>query len=66
MLDVGTMDFNNFLITICQRNRINFNEIKLIRNIVICYFSQNPDDIIRAMQALGLQKCSKFLLVGKG
>jgi len=54
MLDVGTNDFNNFLILICQRNKINFNEIKLLRNIITCYFSQNPDDIIRAMQALGL------------
>ena len=66
LLDVGTNDFNNFLILICQRNKISFDEIKLIRNLITCYFSKNSDDIIRSMQSLGLSKCSKFLLVGKG
>jgi len=49
LLDVGTNDFNNFLILICQRNKISFDEIKLIRNLITCYFSKNPDDIIRSM-----------------
>jgi len=66
MLEVGSDAFNKFLIMVCQKNNISHTEIKLIRNIVICYFSQNPDDIIRAMQALQLEKCSKFFLIGKG